>query len=407
MIQSFKVFICVALLSGLFSFSAMGREGSDELAPEIPTSDLQISLGKTPVLDKAFMDASPAERKGTVPVGRLGVDGGNKDMIVKLATEIAETTYGRYDSLLIAHKGKLLFESYYQRGRINLSHGQASATKAYLNLAIGRAIQLGHLTMSDLDKPLISFFKDLDTSKMVAGAEKITLHNAMTMSSGIKIDREKWDEWVKSNPDSFKGSGQVQAFLKHSEPITSQSQIFEYKPFDPWLVIQVLDAVVPGSAKDFIKNELLNKLGITNYGWATGISGLPEGPYGSRMTSRDMIKWGTLVMNQGKWKGEQLISEAFISKATHKVAEPDDVFFLAENVTNPGYGYYWWQADLKVGDKTYFSTSAQGGGGQYIILIEELDLIVVATGHYLAEDPDRPMTALQLTAERILPAFIK
>ena len=37
-------------------------------------------------------------------------------------------------------------------------------------------------------------------------------------------------------------------------------------------------------------------------------------------------------------------------------------------------------------------------GGQYIILIDELDLIVVVTGH----DDN---STLQITAERILPAF--
>jgi CubicO group peptidase (beta-lactamase class C family) len=78
----------------------------------------------------------------------------------------------------------------------------------------------------------------------------------------------------------------------------------------------------------------------------------------------------------------------------------DDVFGGGEVVSKQGYGYFWWSGDLKHGNKSYFSTSAQGGGGQYIILIEELDLMVVFTAH---DD----MSTLQMTAERILPAFIK
>jgi hypothetical protein len=57
---------------------------------------------------------------------------------------------------------------------------------------------------------------------------------------------------------------------------------------------------------------------------------------------------------------------------------------------------------MKYGNKNYFSTSARGGGGQYIILIEELDLIVVMTGWHRGDDQN-----LQMTAETILPAFIK
>jgi len=53
---------------------------------------------------------------------------------------------------------------------------------------------------------------------------------------------------------------------------------------------------------------------------------------------------------------------------------------------------------VKVG---YCSVSAQGGGGQFIILIEELDLMIVATGR------ERHPKTLQMTAERILPAFIE
>ena len=322
-------------------------------------------------------------------------------MILKLAQEIADNKHGNFDSFLIIHKGKLLFESYYLRGRINLPHPQASATKAYTNLALGRAIQLGYLTMADLDKPLVSFLKDLDPTKFVEGVEKITLHKAMMMHSGIRISEEQKKEFEK-NPDRLKGQGQVQAYLEHSAPITSASQSFLYQN-DPILVMQVIETVVPGSAKDFIKKELLDKMGITNYAWRNDPSGLPAAGWRSSMTSRDMIKWGKLAMNKGKWNGEQLVPEAFVTKATSRIilTGDDDVYGGGKDVSNQGYGYYWWSADLKYGDKRYFSTSAQGGGGQYIILIKELDLMIVVTAH------DNDNTTLQITAERIIPAFIE
>ena len=170
-------------------------------------------------------------------------------MILQLAQDIADDNYGNFDSFLIAHKGKLLLESYYRRGRINLPHSQASATKTYTSFALGRAIQLGYLTMDDLHKPLISFLKELDATKLVEGAEKITLHQALTMRSGIRISREEREEFNKT-PAQLKGQQKVQTYLEHSAPITSASQTFLYQ-FDPMLVMQVIDAVVPGTAKDF------------------------------------------------------------------------------------------------------------------------------------------------------------
>lgn len=361
-----------------------------------------IGFLKVPQLNKAFMNTKPEDRNDGLEVGEMGVHGGNKDMISDLAEEIADGKYGRYDSFLISHKDKLIFESYYARGRINLPHGQASATKAYTGLALGRAIQLGYLTMKDLDKPLTHFLKDLDPSKFVEGAENITLNHALTMRSGIRLSDEQREE-MDENPDQLKGQGYVQALLERSEPITEESQVFEYGG-DAALVMQVIEAVVSGTAKDFIKKELLDKLGITNYRWPVSEqTGLPMPGSGTSMTSRNMAKFGTLVINKGKWKGEQLIPKDFITKSTNRIllTGDDDIYGGGKDVSNQGYGYYWWSGDLKYGDKTYFSSSAQGGGGQFIVLIEELDLMIVVTA------ADNNNTTLQIIAERILPAFIK
>ncbi|NER13522.1 serine hydrolase [Leptobacterium flavescens] len=381
--------------------SGFAQQG-DGLAPEATTSEATLSFRDIPVLKNAFVDASPARRKDGIPVGKLGADGGNKAMILKLAQEIAAGKHGNFDSFLIAHKGKLLFESYYLRGRINLPHPQASATKSYTSMAVGRAIQLGYLTMADLDKPLVSFLKDLDPAKFTVGVEKITLHQALTMRGGLGISQEQREEFEK-NPSRLKGQKQVQTILEYSAPITEESQKFLYGNFNPVMVMQVIEAVVPGSAKDFIKKELLDKMGITNYNWQTAISGLPEAGSRSSMTSRDMLKWGILAANKGKWNGEQLIPEAFVTRAINRIVRhsDDENFSDYDDISNTGYGYFWWQADMKAGNKIYFSTSAQGGSGQCIILIEELDLIVVTTVHRLEK------SVLQMTAERILPAFIK
>lgn len=377
---------------------------SDSLAPEATAAEIKGSFSDIPILTEAFIDATPMDRNDGILVGKLGIDGGKKELIAKLARDISYNQYGIYDSFLIAHKDKLLFESYFTRGRINLPHPQASATKTWTGLAFGRAIQLGYLTMADLDRPLVSFLKDLDPTKFVAGAEKITLNHALTMSSGIRISEEQKEE-LNKNPGQLKGQGKVQALLEHSASITEESQVFKYGG-GAALVMQVIEAVVPGSAMDFIENELLNKMGISNYKWQINDqTGLPEAGWRTSMTSRAMVKLGILAMNKGQWNGEQLIPEAFIAKATSKILDTGDnaVYFGGcRGISNEGYGYFWWNADLKVGNKSYYCANAQGGGGQFIILIEELDLIVVVTGHN-----NRHPSTLRMTADRILPAFIK
>ena len=389
------------MLTG-FSFSATATKDKSANAPEVSATEASLAYSEIPYLEEAFIDATPADRKDGILVGELGIDGGNKKKLIKLAQEIATNQHGIYDSLLIAQKGKLIFESYYSKGRVNLPHYQASATKAYTGLALGRAIQLGHLSMADLDKPLVNFLKGLDPSKFVKGAKKITLRDALTMRSGIRISDEQRNE-LRKIPTQLKGQGQVQALLERSVPITDDSQTFKYG-WGPELVMQVIEVVVPGTAKDFIKKELLDKMGIVNYRWRTnGKTGQPESGWRTNMTSRAMLKFGLLARNKGQWQGEQLIPKAFIIQATSKLVDTSDqeLHYGGKDVSNQCYGYFWWCADLKVGNENYFSSSAQGGNGQFITFVEELDLLIVHTAS------DNDASYLQTTAERILPAFIQ
>jgi CubicO group peptidase (beta-lactamase class C family) len=391
--------LTLTLLSGLSGAVAANAKESGTLAPEATAAEAEMSFRDIPPLDAAFIDTSPADRNDGITVGALKLQGGKGDMIVKLAEEIAAGQHDAIDSLLIAHKGELLFESYYARGRVDLPHPQASARKTYTAMALGRAIQLGHLTMADLDKPVISFFDDLDESKFAEGAELVTLKHALTMTTGIRISEQQWEEF-RQNPEMMRGRNEVQSILEHSLPITEESQTFVYG-IGPDLVLQVIDASVPGSASDFIEEELLSKMGFSNYSWRIDSSGRRETGLPTSMTSRDMMKWGMLIATKGEWNGEQLLPQAFIEQATSKVIDTsaESVFGGGPDVSDQGYGYFMWNADLKSGDKSYYSTSAQGGGGQFIILVDELDLLVVATAS------ERHPSTLQLTAERILPAF--
>jgi len=216
------------------------------------------------------------------------------------------------------------------------------------------------------------------------------------MHGGLTIDRDKWKE-IENDSVRLKGQGLVQTLLEQSGPITHESQTYLYGNFNPMLVMTVIDAVVPGSAEDFIKTELLDKLGIINYKWSTHISGLPEAGWRASIMSRDMIKLGNLVLNKGKLKGEQLISAEYLAKATSGIVKPTQDWMPKDY----RFGYFWYQTLVKVDDKSYDTAFAWGGGGQRVIVIEELDLTIVISGH---DSEDEIMTQI---SEIIIPAFVK
>lgn len=354
-------------------------------APEATPAEAKMSFWDLPLLPEAFIDAAPNDRNDGIAVGYLALDNNRRKAIIELSKELSDSIHGQYDGLLISHNNELVFESYYRRGRIDLPHGQASVTKSYITLAIGRAIQMGYLTMEDLHKPIVHFLKDLALENLVEGVENITLHKVMTMRSGIRLSADRLASITANGV-----ANTTPQFLQESVAISPETQTFTYQGIDPRLAWQVLDSVVPGSAEDFMKQEVLAKMGITNYDWENDVEG-------SSMMARDMLKWGALVLNKGKWNDEQLISARFLAKATSKITKPTedwipDTFF---------YGYYWYQADMPVGDQSYQVNFAWGGGGQYIITVEELDLIVVITGH------EREDTIMEQVSAIILPAFVE
>ena len=377
--------IALAWLASTFALSA-------ELHPPEATQDelAKASYAEEKTLKDlptAFIDTSPRAEDG-LAAGTLGIDGGEVDPILNFVNEIAAGTHGEVDSLLISYRSKLLFESYFRRGRVNYPHYQMSITKSYTALAIGRAIQCGYITMDDLDRPVCEFLKQLESSQFAEGAATITLADVMTMRSGIRIPQNVQSQ-IRSDTANVQGQHQVQMFFERTAPIGSVPREFKYQGIDPAITMQVLEAVVPGSAQAFLEKELLEKLNISQFHWPEDISGLPKSAAGSSMRSRDMMKWGLLVRQHGQFNGEQLIPAAFIKRATSALCAPSD--------TN-SYGFFFWQHTALAGETQTTCITCRGAGGQFIFLFPKQDVVVVVTSHNKGMGP-----LLKTLPGRVLP----
>ncbi len=81
----------------------------------------------------------------------------------------------------------------------------------------------------------------------------------------------------------------------------------------------------------------------------------------------DQARFGLLFARSGEWNGQQIISSEWIEKA------------VAPSEPNPDYGYMWWtlKGDTDWGDVPDHLYYAAGFGGNYIIVDEENDLVLV------------------------------
>ena len=91
---------------------------------------------------------------------------------------------------------------------------------------------------------------------------------------------------------------------------------------------------------------------------------------GMLMRARDFLKLGQLYLSGGVWRGRRVLDTVWIQGATstHSRMQPGD------------YGYGWWLRTVTVGSRSYRTYRAAGNGGQLVIVVPELDLVVAFMG---------------------------
>ncbi len=93
-----------------------------------------------------------------------------------------------------------------------------------------------------------------------------------------------------------------------------------------------------------------------------------------------MARFGLLYLNDGVYEGKQIISAGWVHDSLQNYSEDawvslDRVNKVGRHFRDLGYGYQWWSAN--VGNRRV--NFAWGHGGQLIVLLDDLDMIVVWT----------------------------
>ena len=377
------------LLSIAFALSSHLQ--SAEL-PRLPKEIDPLKLGyqeqkKLPDLPEPYVSISPQDLGDGLPVGKLDRPG-TQEAVAALVADDKAGKYSDLHSILLWQDGKLIFEYYNRKGRVDAPHYLMSITKTMTSVALARAMQVGLLNMSDLDKPVVSFMPEIDGSKIKPGVDMITLRDALMMKSGLR-----WSEQDNKLETSI-GSGNAkqkyfQQLFEKTNPITPQSKEYKYTGTDPSLIMMILDIKTQGKAQDFIKTELVGKFGAS-YSWENQACGIPKCGAGANFTSRSMIKIGSAILQGGKYNGQQLLSADYVKE------------IMAANKGN-GYFYYFHNESHISPDKKIDFISGVGAGGQYMSIFPGLNLVAVAT----ADNQKQIKLPLDAILEHLIPLFKK
>lgn len=88
------------------------------------------------------------------------------------------------------------------------------------------------------------------------------------------------------------------------------------------------------------------------------------------LTTRDMLRFGEMILAEGQWEGRRIVPASWIGRSlsAHSQTPRGDL----------GYGYLWWVLDpAEFGPGAGF---AAGYGGQYVAVVPRHRLVVAQTG---------------------------
>jgi CubicO group peptidase (beta-lactamase class C family) len=256
-------------------------------------------------------------------------------------------------------------------GDINRVDMTFSVAKSYLSTIAGLA----------LDKKMIHTIDDKVFNYVWDGTfdgthnQKISWDHLLTQSSDWSGQQFGLYDWADRPPreggiDDWKAR-------KLNEPGT----YYKYNDVRVNILAYSLLQVWRKPLPQVLKDEVMDPIGAsTTWRWLgypnsyVNVDGLQMqsvsggGHFGGGIfiNTLDHARFGLLFLRNGKWKGQQLISENWIES----VQQPSEA--------NPDYGYLWWnnsQEKWKGVSKDVFY--AAGFGGNYIIIDHANDLVVV------------------------------
>lgn len=294
----------------------------------------------------------------------------NNDNVLKNVSEIADelSEISEFRAIAISKDGELILEKYYNN-ETSEPHNNLhimSVTKSITSLLVGIAIDYGFI--QNIDQRLSELING-EVFEMNEKFANLTLKQLMTMQAGFEwncFDPLEYKSWI-TYPDQLE-------YIFNKSFLENPGENFQYNEGAAHLLSVVLSETTGLKMLDFANEFLFSPLEIGKRRWNVDNRGYNMGGIGLILTVKDMLKIGGLILNDGFYNGQQIISKEWIIESTTAHANaPGYIPYSAK------YGYYWWTG--KILDQSYIL--AMGYGGQFIFIFKELNLVIATLSSYL------------------------
>ena len=276
--------------------------------------------------------------------------------------------------LLIARHGKLVLEEYFYGFDKERPHDLRSAGKTLASVLGGIAID--HGAKFGPTSPVYSLFPEYaGFANPDPRKSRMTVEHLMTMTSGFNCD-EIGNENAPGNEDKMQSQTAQPDWYKFmlDQPLAAApGEGFTYCSG----AVNLIGGIVRNATKTWVPEFFDRYVArpLQMHAYHMNLTPTGEGYLGGglHIRPRDALKLGQLYLDGGVWNGKRIVSKSWVavSTALHPMnARGTD-------------GYDWHLNDIKLGDRVFKQYDASGNGGQLIMVVPELDLVVMFTaGNY-------------------------
>ncbi len=352
---------------GIFEFVRREINGTPSAVPRMPASRPSVN-SVPPDTDDGWTTASPAAvGMSTDDLRQL------TDHISKQAPTDVNTPY--LHAILIARHGKLVYEEYFHGFDREQPHDTRSAGKTLTSILIG--IAKDQARGFAVDTPVLELLpRYADAKNADPRKARITVEHLLTMTSGLACDDN--DGASPGNEDVMQSQRDQSDWYRYTLDLKMARDPGGSQAVYCSAGINLLGGIVAQRSgldlPEFFQRYLAGPMQIAGYHVNLMPNGEGYAAGGIYLRPRDALKLGQLYLSRGRWNGRQLVSASWVDASTRRHSQFDDTH---------GYGYAWHLHEMTSGGRAYREYAAEGNGGQFIIVVPELDLtVMIAAGNY-------------------------
>lgn len=333
----------------------------------------------------ASVHVAPA---ATIVVDTLDVSSSyDPDLLERMLARAEQLT--PLSSLVVSRGGEVVVEKYYRGMRADRAVNVKSVSKTLLSPLVGIAIRDGLLEGPEqrIDEILPETFDQLEASgRFDPRKRQVTLHHLLSMTTGIEgTSFGNYGAWVSSRNWTW------DALRRPME--CDPGRCWDYSTGNTHLLSVILSRQTGTTLRAYAREVLFGPLGIPLYEWDRDPQGYYLGGNNMAMRPRDLLKFGQLFLDGGRYDGEQLVPEEWI-----------ELSWRPRNRSpwnGHRYGYLWWIEDWG-GEIAYF---AWGYGGQYVVVVPRLELVAVVTSSLARRQRGHTRRLRDFFNHYVIPAF--